>query len=226
MKLTAPEISTLPSQGLFTGRKPKAIFLRKHNLKVNLEAVKEETANVAATRVQEWLFLVEGYKKYHSIENLFLDNLVEDLDIKTEDPIKPPFTSEISDAASVEKVLGALSVLVMDHLDFIAESQSIKELDNQTLEVLFNQNLNVVAKAFDVSPKSLRREFSRLSWCNETVLNQQLLALSKKRRQLIDESNSQSKVKLAEVLNTNRHPNLFIMSGIEHATIFTQEKKT
>ena len=223
MSSRIPKVTTIKTSGIWTGRKNiRAVFVRKHNLEVNLEAVKEKTAGVETAKANDWLLLVEGHKKYHSVENLFLDNFVEELDIKTEDPIKPPFTSEISDAASVEKILGALSVLVMDYLDFITENQEIKELDSKVLEVIFSQNLEAVAKDFEVSPKRLRREFSKLRWRNQGVLNQQLLILAEKRKELIAESNSQSKIKLSEILNKNRHPNLFIMSGIEHATIFTQ----
>lgn len=220
MKVLTPTIASLPVTGLLLGRNPKTVFLKKHNLQVNLAVVEAETKQVTRPTAKDWLFLVEGFKAYSATENQFLDNFVDEFGIKTEDPIVKPFTFEIADAASMERTTAALSVLTMDYLDLITENP-IGGQGDDALEKLFNQSVCAVAKAFGVTSRSVRQEFSRLGWRNETVLNQQLLALSKKRDQLISESNSQSRVKLTEILDRNKEPNLFIMSGIEHATIFS-----
>ena len=166
------------------------------------------------------MFLVEGYRRYHAVENQFLDNFVEGLGIKAEDPIEPPFTSDVAESVSIEKLFAALSILVMDYLDFIADKQ-VETMSDKQLEAFFDLSVNAVAKAFEVSPKGLRREFDKLKWNNEHLLSKQILNLAEKRRKLIGESNSLSKTKLAGILEENLQPNLFIMSGIEHVSVFT-----
>lgn len=219
MILPIPQIIPLIPQCVLRGRKLSAVFVRKHNLEINLEAVRNETNKVSSLSSSDWLFLIEGYKKYHAVENHYLDNFTENTGIKAEDPIEPPFTHNIAQAVSIEKIIAALSILVMDYLDLI-EGSEIDTSDNYTLEKLFEHGLHTISQAFDVSPKLLRREFNKLKWSDEETLGKQLLALSEKRKQLIAESNSQSEAKLAEILNRNRHPNLFIMTGIEHAPVF------
>ena len=140
--------------------------------------------------------------------------------VKTEDPIIAPFTAEIADVASVERLVAALPILIMDYLDLIEEN-GVERLNENHIESMFDQSLNAVAKVFGVSPKGLKKEFLKLKWHDEEALAKQFLLLSEKRKQLISESNSQSRRQLEGILNRNRHPNLFIMSGIEHATIFT-----
>src|SRR3989338_5011132 len=222
LRINTPLTVTLVSNGILAKRNPKAVFVKKHNLQVNKDVVEAETEQVAKPSAKDWLFLIEGHKKYHTVENLFLDNFVEELDIKTEDPIVSPFTSEVAQAASLEKITAALSVLTMDYLDLIADND-IEKFDAKTLEIMFEQSLNVVAQSFRVSPKGLKKEFLKLKWRNKEKLEQQVVALSVKRKQLINESNSQGKVKVEEILRRSVEPNLFIMSGIEHATIFNQK---
>ncbi|MBI2995461.1 MAG: hypothetical protein HYY52_01960 [Candidatus Melainabacteria bacterium] len=223
MKLAIPKITVLPSSGLLRGRCSKAIFITKHNLQINQDVVETETQQVTRPTAKNWLFLVEGHKKYSCAENVFLDSLIEHFEIRAEDPIEPPFTANVAESASIEKLLAALSILVMDYLDFMADSD-IEQMRDEQLEAFFDLNVNAVAKTFEVSPKRLRKEFDKLKWNNEHLLGEQILNLSEKRRKLIDESNSLSKTKLVGILNENAQPNLFVMSGIEHATIFSQEK--
>ncbi len=203
----------------FQRRNARAIFVKKHNLPYNLEAVENETKLVASVNAQDWLFLVEGYRRYSSVENTYLESFVDLFNIEAEDPIAKPFTSEVARAAYVENVLAALSVLVMDYLDFLTDNR-IDRLGANEFKNAFDDGLNQIAKAFDVSPKLLRREFNKLKWNNEEKLAKQLLFLSEKRRQLIAESNSQSRTRLIDILSKNNSPNLFIMSGIEHAPVF------
>ena len=221
MMLLLQRIVGLKPDGIWKGRTSiDAVFVRKHNLEVNLEAVKAETESIPKIKVQDWLLLVEGHKKYHAVENCYLDEYIETSGIKTEDPIIAPFTQEIADVASIERIVAALSILTMDYLDLM-EEHGAEKLNENLIELMFDQSLNVVAKAFEVSPKRLKKEFLKLKWHDEEALAKQLLLLSERRKQLISESNSQSSRQLEEILNRNRHPNLFIMSGIEHATIFT-----
>ena len=220
MRVEFPQIICLASAGHFMNRKGRAVFLKKHGLGVNLKVVKDETKEISDSKIQDWLFLVEGYRKYRSLENLYLDDFTCDLGIATKDPIEPPFTTNVAQAASIEKLFAALSILLMDYLDFMADN-AIEQMEDKQLEAFFDLNVNAVAKAFEVSPKRLRKEFDKLKWSNEHLLSEQILNLSKKRRELIDESNSQSKIKLVGILSENAQPNLFIMSGIEHAGVFT-----
>lgn len=222
MTLLSPKIVEIKPNYVWQGRtRISAVFVRKHNLQANQEVVEDKTKEITELTAKDWLLLVEGYKNYHTVENQFLDGFAENLDIRTEDPIIKPFTTEVAQAASVEQTIAALSILTMDYLDLIAD-HNVEQLDQQLLEMMFNQGLETVAKAFEVSPKVLKREFNKLKWHNEEKLARQIITLSEKRKQLISESNSQSKVKVGEVLTRNLHPHLFIMSGIEHATIFTQ----
>lgn len=218
--LNIPQITSLPSVGLFAVYQSKAVFLRKHDMVKNLSVVRNETSGITELTAKEWLFLVEGYRKYSCAENRFLDNFTEQLDITAEDPILNPFSAEIADAASVDKIIGALSFLVMDYLDFL-EQYEIESLGDGALEAFFKKGLESIAKVFEVSPKLLKREFEKLKWGNEELLGKQLVSLTGKRRELITESNIQSATKLREILNRSKHPNLFIMSGIEHAPVFT-----
>ena len=221
VRTESPQVIYLPSSGRLLNRRSKSVFLRKHGVDINLSVVESETKEITNLNFQDWLFLVEGYKRYHSLENLYLDDLTEDLGIATKDPIESPFTARIAHAASIEKLFAALSILVMDYVDFMADNQ-IEQMEDEQLEVFFDLNIHAIAKAFEVSPKRLRKEFDKLKWNNEHLLSEQILNLSEKRRKLIDESNSLSKTKLVGILEENLQPNLFIMSGIEHATIFTQ----
>lgn len=38
---------------------------------------------VVKATVKDWLFLIEGHKKYVTVENLFLNNFTEELNVKT-----------------------------------------------------------------------------------------------------------------------------------------------
>lgn len=222
MKVAFPGVVKIEPHGIWMGRKNVgSVFVRKHNLQVNLDAVKAETKKVTDLTAKEWLFLVEGYKKYTCAENLFLDDFIDLLEIEAKDPIEPPFTVSVAQAASIEKLFAALSILTMDYLDFIEDKQ-IDQLEDEQLEAFFDLAVHTVAKAFEVSPKRLRKEFDRLKWNNERLLSEQTLGLAEKRRKLIDESNTLSKIKLVRILRENLQPNLFVMSGIEHATIFAQ----
>ena len=218
----APITEVIASRGLFLARNGKALFIKKHGQSVNLASVKTQTSCINTNNPDQWLFLIEGHKRYHSGENLYLDKMAEELKIVTEDPIDPPFTSQVSEEASVDKIVAALAVLVMDYFDFIEQNHNIEETPEETLEILFHNSLDAVAKAFGVNVKALRKQFQELNWQDEHSLAEQLKVLSLKRKQLIDVSNSRSRINLARILNMHRHPNLFIMSGIEHKLVFVE----
>lgn len=220
MKILTPHVLRIsnPRPGK---RDSRAVFVRKHNLDVNVEAIKGESRDITQVEAPKWLFIVEGYRKYNALENLFLDDFIETLDIKAEDPIINPFTKEIAESASVDKTLASLSALVFDYVDLMSDNHGIAELDNSALERLFNLRLDEVGKAFDVRTPVLKREFLKLKWHDEEKLSRQLIALSEKRKVLIKEGNIKSEIKLNEVLESSEQLNLFIMTGIEHATIFT-----
>lgn len=221
MKIFLPQIIYSFQSGPVACRGSKAIFVRKHDLEVNLDAVKLETGNISKSKIDMWLFVVEGYKKYNSRENKYLDNYVELSGVKAEDPVIAPFTAKIAELASVEKVAAALSILTMDYFDFLDELRENKLSESQ-IQSLFYKSVNILAEAFDTNPESIMREFNKLKWHDSEALSKEIILLSKIRMKLIDESNSQSRKQLNEILNDNRQPNLFIMSGIEHATIFSQ----
>ncbi|GEM_PF-6916779 len=47
MKIIPPFIARLSPNGLLVDRTPQAVFVRKHNLQINLEAVEAETKIVS-----------------------------------------------------------------------------------------------------------------------------------------------------------------------------------
>ena len=102
LKINTPVTVTLTSNNILAQRNPKAVFVRKHNLAENLTTVQNETRDITELTAKEWLFLIEGHRKYSCAENHFLDDFTGQLDITAEDPIINPFTSDIAEAANFE----------------------------------------------------------------------------------------------------------------------------
>lgn len=218
MKLRTPETALMVPDGLWVGRrKVQSVFVRRHNLDENLRAVQDETANSRiSVSPDKWILLLEGRSKYSARENLYLDALAKSLQIVSEDPVVPPFTSEIAKIVDIEKTLAALSVLVMEYLDFIDQNECVAE---ESLREFLDAMLQCVSRSFDISPKQLQNCFIRLKW--DTLDFWQDVELFKnKRRILIDESNHESRKKLIQVLSINNQPNVFILSGISHKPAF------
>ena len=221
MKITEPKITAFESFRGLDQRRAQAIFVRKHDLPENLEAVQNTIGNLSISEINRWLFLVEGHKKYGCQENLYLDELVEKLGVRTEDPVYNPFTPKIAQAVSIDHYSAALSVFVIDYLDLLDMSK-VRELDSKFLENLINNTLESISKTFGISPQLLKRDFKKLEWNNPEKLSKQILALSEIRKNLINESNSMAKIKLGNILNLSPEPRVFIMSGIEHEPVFIE----
>ena len=218
MKLKTPETTSIVSTGLWINRKKiQPVFVRRHNLDENLKAIQEVTAeNEVSLSPKDWLLLLEGKNKYHARENLYLDAFTEEFKIQSEDPITPPFTGEIANIADIEKTLAALSVLVIEYLDFIDQNENVEE---ENLKRFLDETLHAIAKGFDISPKQLQNQFINLKW-DTSEFWQDVELFRTKREQLIGESNIQSRNNLGEHLRRSYHPNIFILSGIAHKPVF------
>lgn len=219
MTLRTPKIGFVSSR-LFTGRQTSAVFVRKHSFEENLSVIESEIQPFDRIDPKDCLFLVEGHKRYVSSENLFLDNFIDERKIKSEDPVVPPFSVDIAESISLNRVVGALSVLTMDYFDFLADK--IKEFDEEDTIEIFNQSLDTVAALFEVSPSLLRREFEKISWTDESEIAKELIQLKKERDRLINKSNEISKENLLDMLEINKERFVFIMSGIEHEPVFVE----
>lgn len=220
MNLTVPKLTSLPTVGIWKGReKVSAAFLQRHNEEVNLELVYEAVEeNKIKIEPHKWLALIEGHRRYHSRENIYIDSVINDFEITARDPIKQPFSVEIADAASISKILAALSVLATYYVDYSPEERS-----DELLRLWFEQTVDSIARAFDVSAKTLEDEFDKLRWENEDSLTKQISFLEEQKQRLIVESNRQSKITLSQILT--EHPKIFIVCGIAHSSVFVEDEQ-
>ena len=112
----------------------------------------------------------------------------------------------------------ALSVLVIDRVSHIQTS----ELDQIQLKQLIDEGLHNVARDFEISVQILLKEFLKFKSQDMDKMKEAVLLLTRVRQKLIDVSNAKSRLNLIEVLETDKHPNLFIMSGIAHEPVFVE----
>jgi len=220
-KIYTPKSGTLQLPTLYKNRNPIAVFVMKHDLQQNTEAVRNTTESIDRSDSNRWLFLIEGHTKYVAQENRYLDEFIETVGVKTEDPIYNPFTREVAIGASVDPCSAALAIFVIDFLDLI-DMNNTRDTDGKQLEELINSGLESVSRVFEIDSKALKKKFETLDWTNKEKLSKQVLELADIRKTLIGKSNTQSRLKLDSILNSSQHPCIFIMSGIEHEPVFTQ----
>ncbi|MBI1858108.1 MAG: hypothetical protein HYR97_03225 [Candidatus Melainabacteria bacterium] len=221
MRVLEPKISSLESSPRLGHRAARAVFVRKHDLLENTEAVQTTTGNITQADACRWLFLVEGYRNYRCQENLYLEDLTGRLGVQTSDPIQNPFTESNAQAAMIDPYDAALSIFVIDCLDLLNINQ-VKEIDCKVLEHLIDSRLESVSKMFEINSQRLKREFDKLAWDDQEKLSRQILALSEVRKKLIAKSNDLGKVRLNEVFSVSHQPYVFVMSGIEHELVFVE----
>lgn len=219
MKIKAPEVCAISSNGIWTQRnRVQGVFLRRHNLEVNLDSVRDVIdSNNVCLSPSDWLLLIEGRRRYTTPENLYLDHVIDKHDIASCDPIVAPFTGGIADVASVEKMIAALSVLVMEYLDFVDQNDT--QLNEVQLREFLDRTVHLIAESFAVSSKTLQSSFLKLKW-NKPAFWDEVDQLQTKRQKLIDESNRQSRSKLVGILDENDMQDIFIMAGITHKPVF------
>lgn len=219
MRVKEPEILSIAGNSLWTTRESvQAVFLRRHNLEENQKAVKVQISeNGIINNPRNWLLLIEGRKKYLTFENLYIDDLIDDFEIKSEDPIIQPFTEEIVNAVGIDKILAALSVFVMEYLDFI--DQSKETVLEEDLKIFLDKISHAISKSFGISQKALQKSFLSLKW-DDPNFWEEVSLFQGQRQKLIDKSNSLSKLNLLEILSRYQAPGIFIMSGIAHKPIF------
>lgn len=218
MQVSAPEVIPIKLQGIWSRRhNVNAVFVRKHDQVENLKVVGAEVAkNEIELNPSEWLVLLEGKGKYSAVENLYLDHFAYEFHIQAEDPIVDPFTTGITQAISLEGSLAALSVLVVEYLDFIDTEE---DLSDETLKEFLDQSLHSIARRFDVGPISLQKLFLGLKW-NTPMFWEEVELFRLKRQEMVDESNCQSRRELLRILDEWKHPKIFICTGIAHRPVF------
>lgn len=218
MKVTLPEVTSINLQGIWSKRNSvNAVFVKKHNLQENLKVVQNQTKEQEINlNPEDWLFLLEGRRKYLAPENLYLDSFVDEFNISTCDPIVEPFTSRVASQALVENEIAALSVFVFEYLDYIKNNEEVNE---DRLKTFLDDMLNLVARNFNVSSKKLQDLFLKMEW-NTQKFWESVEELKIKREKLIDISNQLSRQNLVQTLGELRHPNVFIFGGIAHKPVF------
>ena len=220
MSMNTPNILQLPPKGIWLGRNVHGIFLKRHNAAENVEAARSVLAErFQNTNPGEQLFLVEGHGRYLTFENKLLRDIALARGVQVFDPIVNPFTSDIADGSSVDRVKSAVSVLVFDYLEQCFDGDKNANSGCKKEEII-RRAAESTAKDFGVPVKSVLKEFSTLSLSHGALLQERLVDLFNARKKLINTSNLQSRQGLLEVLDKNDQPNVFIMAGGEHDEVF------
>lgn len=220
---TIPKVVRLPLQGIWSGREKVVLIpVRKHNRFENLNTVAEALrSNGALDDVTNWGVLLEGYagrlsRASYPIENGFLSGVAKEHAIEMFNPIIDPYSDSILREVNVSPEVAACSALFFDCLG------GFKVLQNQSdFAELIPKAACQVARKFGMSDFSVRETLSSLHWSEPLLLEQELISLVNVRRSLIQSSNLKSRKYLQDgILNDCRKPNLFIICGAEHESVF------
>lgn len=223
MNLFIPKTSSIPAQGIWNGKDfISGVFLKRHRRDENVQAIKSQVEeNNVFLDPEKWLLLIEAHgNRFGSPqENTYVHEITDEYGLNVEDPIVNPFTPNIAISSSVDKVNAATSVMITDYLlPNIEDLSRIQDLSNSDEIIRFSSE--AVAESFNVSARSVRKQFSRLSFSNEERLKAEIGTVLKTRQRLIDKSNELSREQLESVLLNNQEPNLLIMTGGAHEEVF------
>ncbi len=197
-----------------------AVFIRKHGVEENTRAVAEALDLPLNCRKQDWIFLVEGHKVYSCPENVFLDSKLKEFGLEAVDPIVKPYSEEIAKDLNISPLETALSVLVNDSSGVLGIDLSLVQDDE--LEKWFLSVTDLISVLFNVQQLDLIKahESLFLSDSKGTSLEEKLKQLKQIHKIILDESNRRSQLMTHSVLTGNSKPNIFILSGKAHKSVF------
>lgn len=220
MDKNLPNLTSILPVGIWAGRRARGIFLKRHDLDVNVKIIQEEVEKFARIApLNEQLFLIEGYSNYFSRENDYVKQYVQGNGIAVIDPIVDPFTFNNSDAAQVDRIQAAVSVLMFDCLYSVFQDNG-KLPEESELKELVRRSIEVIAKKFCVSQIAVEKEFCSLSVHDKSALQLITKVFFETRKKLIDFSNKRSRDRLIKILSTCSEQNVLIVAGAEHEIAF------